>query len=51
MDPMNKKQEGGQIPPGRAWLALVIAFTVIIAALSYGLWLIKPDALAKLSGH
>jgi len=51
MDIMNKKPEGGRIPPGKQWWALLIAFTVVIAALFYSLWLVKPDALAKLSGY
>lgn len=43
MQPMQpKKPEGGEIPKGRAWWALVIGFSVAIAALFYGLWLVRP---------
>ena len=48
---MQKKPEGGRIPPGKAWWALVIGFTVAIAALFYGLWLMSPPVLERMMGY
>lgn len=46
---LNKKPEGRRIPPGKTWWALVIAFSAAIAALFFGLWLMRPHTFPGLS--